>query len=133
VRQWFGVHFVSALTYAAIIAVGTVVHVFGQTAGPTVKPYVVIGCITRGPSTRAGDKNAALIITDYRGGPSPIVQLDPSDSKVTPWMNYTVELTGRIAPGSGGTGPAATPRMNVDKVSVISRGCKLQAPSKSAG
>ena len=123
--------FVFALTSAVVTAA---LDVSGQNPAPTAaRRIVVIGCITRAASTQAGDKNPGLIITDYRGGPSPIVQLDPNDGKVTPWVNYTVELAGTLAPGSGGTGSTAAPRMNVAKVSVISRGCKSQTPSKSAG
>jgi hypothetical protein len=91
---------------------------------------VVIGCIKAAAPDRAGNKNAELTITDDRGGPAPTFRLDPNDVKLTPWVNYSVELTGTLATGSSGTGPNAIFGLNVEKVSVISRGCKLQEPSK---
>lgn len=130
-RQRFRVPCVSALTCAAVVAAGTLAPVLGQSAATTgSKRFVVIGCIKPAVPDQPGNKNAELTITDYRGGPAPTFRLDPNDVKLTPWANYTVELTGTLAAGSSGTGPNAIFGLNVEKVSVISRGCKLQEPSK---
>jgi hypothetical protein len=112
----------SALIWGALV--GARVPVMGQTRAATeAGQVVVIGCIRQAATE--------LTITDYRGGPAPTFRLDAGDSRLTPWVNDTVEIHGTIVAGSGGADSKEPPRLSVSSVYLISRGCK-ETPPKSA-
>jgi hypothetical protein len=99
----------------------------GQSAAPAEpRRVVVIGCIKPAAAGRAGSNSAELTITDYRGGgpPAPTFRLDANDTKLMPWVSDTVEIHGTVAAGSASAGADATFKLTVEKVFVISRGCK---------
>ena len=89
--------------------------VFFQGA-PAANRVVVIGCIQR-----------AWTITDFRGGPTPTYRLDANDSKLVPWVGYTVEITGTIV-GPYGVTSKEQPLLKVEKVDRISRSCTALEP-----
>src|SRR5438034_6842536 len=108
--------------WAAMLATAIVPASFGQGAVDYHR-FIVIGCITKPSTPPADPKNAELLITDYRGGPTPVWRLDANDTRLTPWINHTVEIAGRIVAGSKSKETPPTYKLNVDKVSEIARGC----------
>jgi hypothetical protein len=85
-----------------------------QQAGGGVR-ITVIGCITRGSGA-----GADLVITDFRGGPSPTFRLDPKDSRLEWHVGHTLEVVGTIAGAATGSTP---PRLNVQSVNYLSQSC----------
>jgi hypothetical protein len=101
----------------------------GQGAADSPR-LVVIGCIQRAAQSPAGSTNAEFTITDFRGGPAPTFRLDATDSKLIPWVGYTVEITGRIVPGTFSATSKTAPKLNVETVQRISRSCTALEPRK---
>jgi len=81
---------------AAVLTCALETALTAQQAGGGTR-ITVIGCITRG--TGAG---ADLVITDFRGGPSPTFRLDPKDSRLDWHVGHTVEVVGTIAGATTG-------------------------------
>jgi hypothetical protein len=118
---------VSVLMCAAAVLLKGLPALMGQgTAEPP--QLVVIGCIKPAAQNQAGSANAEFTITDFRGGPTPTFRLDAKDSKLIPWVGYTVEITGKIVPGSFSATSNAPPKLNVEKVQRISRSCTALEP-----
>lgn len=120
---------VSVLMCAAVALLGALPALMGQgTADPP--RLVVIGCIKQATQNQAGSTNPEFTITDFRGGPAPTFRLDAKDSKLIPWVGYTVEITGKIVPGSFSATSNTVPKLNVEKVQRISRSCTALEPTK---
>jgi hypothetical protein len=86
------------------------------------RDFVVIGCIQK-TAQGGGD----LSITDFRGSQFGTFLLDSKDERLKPWINDTVEIHGPLTPTSQASAPNALMKLSVDKLFVISRGCKLSA------
>ena len=130
-RQGFRLNAVVGLTWAVLVAAGALTPALGQDA-PAGR-LVVIGCLKQAPPAQAGGPAPEFTLTDMRGGPSATYRIDAGDEKVSPWVNSTLEVAGTVVPGSFPVvkpgdpppkGPEPQAKLKVDKVLVISRGCK---------
>jgi hypothetical protein len=98
--------------YASALAMvcATTIGVWAQpapsnTAPPSPRRFVVIGCVSRAPAPAAAGRGAAgaprLLLTDTRGDTPTVYQLQGDASQLDLHVGHTVEIAGPLSTSAG--------------------------------
>jgi hypothetical protein len=104
-----------------------------SSAASSGRRFVAIGCVSRTGAATAGSKRSNYVLTDTRGEPPlpPLrYRLDGDESTLSLHVGHTVEVSGPLTAGGGGSGPAALPVLKVSALTYISKSCPAPRASR---
>jgi len=105
----------------AVAAAGLVAALSAQAPSAPqsgAKPFVAIGCVSRGAPGGAAGKGAAFSLTDNRGDKPTIYRLEGDEKLLDLHTGHMVEVSGSLSAGSG-----ANSTMKVASLIYISMTC----------